>query len=62
MKRSKSDSEARNAKFVNLRQKLLQNQGDLLAQYQRDAGELPNGDGVAAMRLKLIYRQKGLKI
>jgi hypothetical protein len=62
MKRSKSNTEARNARFVDLRKKLIQTQGDLLAQYQREARDLPLGDAIAATRLKLVYRQKGLKI
>ena len=62
MKRSKSNSEARNARFIQLREKLLSRQGTLLAQYQSEARDLPSEDHVAATRLKLIYRKKGLKI
>ena len=62
MKRTKSNSEAQSARFIQLREKLVNQQGDLLAQYQREMRQLPSEDQVAATRLKLIYRQKGLKI
>ncbi|MDX1437765.1 MAG: hypothetical protein R3335_13195 [Anaerolineales bacterium] len=62
MTRTISNPKAHHYRFSQLRQKLQTKQGDLLAQFQQEMRQIPADDRVAATRLKLIYRQKGLNI